>query len=57
MIVDITKMVDSKRLAKMLNISVNTVKVRLSKGTIPPPDYREHGVLYWHKHTLGASLK
>lgn len=47
-----TALIDIKRLSKMLNISVNTVKVRISKGTIPSPDDRVNGVLYWKRETI-----
>lgn len=47
-----TTMIDVKRLSKMLNVSVKTVMVRISKGTIPSPDKRINGDHYWKPETI-----
>lgn len=36
-----------KDIAKMMNISVKTMKIRVSTGKFPPPDIRKEGKLYW----------
>lgn len=43
-----------KDVAKMLGISQSAVRIRVSKGKLPPPDKREGKEFFWEKVTLVA---
>lgn len=49
-----TALIDIKHLSKLLGVSVHTVKTRISKGTIPSPDDRINGVMYWKRETVAG---
>lgn len=41
-----------KDVAKMLGISQAAVRIRVSKGKLPPPDKREGKELFWKPETI-----
>lgn len=45
-----------KDVAKLLGISVKTMKIRVSTGKFKQPDERKAGALYWTRESLSDVL-
>lgn len=45
-------LVSLKEVAKMLGVSVKTMKIRVTTGKFKQPDVRENGELFWHQESL-----
>lgn len=45
-------LISLKELAKLLGISVKTLKIRISKGTVPSPFIREGSDMAWERSSI-----
>lgn len=50
-------LISIKEVSKVLGISQNTVRNRISKGKLPAPDKRDNGALFWEPAKINPYLE